>query len=120
MRFKLAIAILSFSVTTSTGVFAASEQHVGSPTSFAASAAIFEQHRAPSVPSEFTATGGLMVDRDADLQMPQSALFGSASSEPLQSNEPSRWLMMVVALFLVCYQLRRKHRSLQLQHIAGF
>jgi hypothetical protein len=56
--------------------------------------------------------------RDASAQ--PSSIFEPAGTQALDSNQPSRWLMSLVALLLVSYQLRRKHRSMKLQHIAGF
>jgi hypothetical protein len=121
MRLKLAITLLSFTLTTSTGVVAASEQHIASLNSFSASAVNFGPNSTQSLPPSLMATPAQVTSAgDSGPTMAASSLFGAAQSEPLQSSEPSRWLMMLVALFLVCYQLRRKHRSLQLQHIAGF
>ena len=114
MRFKMAL-LLSLGLAISSHVSAASEQqHVVSLSS--GKEAALNQISLQSLQPRSLDTGAQSIN----VATAGSSLFGRASTDTLASSQPSRFLMMLVAFFLISYQLRRKHRSLKLQHIAGF
>lgn len=115
MRLKMALSLLALSLAISSHVSAASEQqHVvslASPKDAAPTQISLQALQAHSLDIEGQSTNAASTD---------SLFFAGASTNSLGSSQPSRLLMMLVAFFLISYQLRRKHRSLKLQHIAGF
>ena len=113
MRFKLAFSLISLSLAFNTNVFAGSEQQVASLSS--TNDAAFVQLSLQSLQTRSMNAGAQHTNA-----INEPSIFAPASTETLESSEPSRWLMMLVGLLLVSYQLRRKHRSLKLQHIEGF
>jgi hypothetical protein len=112
MRFKLAFSLITLSLAFNSTVSAGSEQQVASLSS--SNDAAFTQISLQSLQPHSMSVGA------QNTAMNGAAIFAPASTDTLESTEPSRWLMMLVGLLLVSYQLRRKHRSLKLQHIAGF
>jgi hypothetical protein len=115
MRLKTALLMLSLSLAMSSNASAASEQPHAASLSSVKEAAITQISLQTLQPHALDA--GVQPN---NVETSEPSLFARASTDTLGSSQPSRLLMMLVAFFLVSYQLRRKHRSLKLQHIAGF